>query len=177
MLVTRSFSTFISLPYTLFSIVNVSILQVWFFNLYYKVIIPTWDVSYSFLDNASTFKSVAFSRNLSYNLEYLTLRSFRVVFKGKGFRVKIFRNKRKVTFNFGHSHWTKLKVGFFWFFYKLRRQSYVFITFDLENDQEFKKILPNIRIMNRYTQRGLRLKKQSIKKRFGKISQYISSLH
>ena len=38
-------------------------------------------------------------------------------------------------------------------------------------------VLRYIKEINRYTLRGLRVKKQKLKKRFGKISQMVSSLH
>jgi len=41
----------------------------------------------------------------------------------------------------------------------------------------FKTDLKFYKALNVYTKRGLRLKKQYIKKRFGKISQVVSSLH
>lgn len=176
MLIIRTFSLFLSIPHTVFLIPKVCVVQVWFFNIYHRVILPTYS-NYDILSYSSYFKSLRNSPSLTYNLEFLSLRNFRVVFKGKGFRVRIYRARRKVTFNFGHSHWTKLKLLSFWFAYKLRRQSYVFITYDGYNESLFKSILPSIRVMNRYTQRGLRLKCQAIKRRFGKISQYISSLH
>lgn len=108
---------------------------------------------------------------------FLVFKIFRVVFRGKGFRVKIFRKKKKITLNFGHSHWTKLKFYKSWYFFKLRRQNYIFFSHNLYDLDFFYKTISTIRILNRYTQRGLRLKKQEIKRRFGKISQYISSLH
>lgn len=107
----------------------------------------------------------------------LYIKTFRVIFKGKGYRVRIFRHERKVTLNFGHSHWTKLKVFLPWYFFKLRRQSYVFMSTSIKGVFTFYRDISEIRKLNRYTQRGLRLKSQAIKRRFGKISQYVSSLH
>jgi hypothetical protein len=43
--------------------------------------------------------------------------------------------------------------------------------------QFFKRLLPKVRVYNPYTMRGLRLKKQAIIRRFGKISQHVSILH
>lgn len=100
----------------------------------------------------------------------------RVVFKGKGFRMRKFKNSRKLTFNFGHSHWTKLRLRtFFIMFKRKRRQSqYFFCYYKLLFDQMCLLIM-NIRRINKYTKRGLRLKKQPIIRRFGKISQMLSA--
>ena len=48
----------------------------------------------------------------------------------------------------------------------------LYYAFDL-----YSQIFPNIKLINRYTKRGLRFKRQAIIRRFGKISQHISSLH
>lgn len=111
-------------------------------------------------------------------LKTYTIYWIRVVFKGKGFRLRRFRNTSKVTFNFGHSHWTKL--GFnssqYWF-KKLKRQNYLFFASNFFKLQALSYTLRFIKSLNVYTKRGLRLKKQYIKRRFGKISQVVSSLH
>lgn len=101
----------------------------------------------------------------------------RIVFKGKGFRVRIFRDNKKITLNFGYSHWTKLKFLSNWDVFRLYRQNYLSFCNSWRDFLSFELLLPTIKPMNRYTLRGLRFKKQVIKRRFGKISQYISSLH
>lgn len=101
----------------------------------------------------------------------------RIIFRGKGFRIRNFQDDLKLTFNFGHSHWTKIKLYRQWFFWKIKRQSYVILSYNSKYMEMFKLFFPNIKLLNRYTKRGLRLKRQPIVKRFGKISQYISSLH
>ena len=102
----------------------------------------------------------------------------RIIWRGKAYRVRLFKKNSKFTFNFGHSHWYKMlylksKVQFF----RLRRQNYlVFIKnrFDKRIITDFFK---NIRVYNRYTRRGIRLKKSPYIRRFGKISQVNSILH
>ncbi len=101
----------------------------------------------------------------------------RVAFRGKSFRVRNFRKKHKIILNFGYSHWTRLKLLPMWSFIKKKRQSYVWFTQDLNSYVALLRFLPTIRIYNKYTMRGLRFKQQSIVRRFGKISQHISSLH
>lgn len=100
-----------------------------------------------------------------------------ISFRGKSFRVRNFCRFNKFTFNFGYSHWTKLKLSVFWSFFKRRRQRYVIFTYSIKDFKYFTRFFPNIRRYNCYTMRGLRLKKQPIVRRFGKISQHVSILH
>lgn len=101
----------------------------------------------------------------------------RVAFRGKSFRVRNFKKKHKIILNFGYSHWTRLKLLSSWSFLKKRRQSYVWFTHTLTHFKSLLRFLPRIREYNKYTMRGLRFKQQVIIRRFGKISQHISSLH
>lgn len=101
----------------------------------------------------------------------------KIVFKGKGYRIRCFKKNKKFTFNFGRSHWTKIKLKYNWYLFRFARQKFYISTVGYLNFLEFKKCLRNIKKPNRYTLRGLRFKKQIIRRRFGKISQYISSLH
>jgi hypothetical protein len=100
----------------------------------------------------------------------------RVVFKGKGFRMRKFKNSRKLTFNFGHSHWTKLRLRtYFIIFKRKRRQSQYFFCYSSLLFKRICLLISFLRKINKYTKRGLRLKKQSIIRRFGKISQMLSA--
>lgn len=101
----------------------------------------------------------------------------RIAFKGKGFRIRNFQSDLKLTLNFGHSHWDRIKFFKHWCFWKIRRQSYVIVSYNNIFFHQFLLIFPHIKGINRYTKRGLRLQKQAIIRRFGKISQHISSLH
>lgn len=102
----------------------------------------------------------------------------RVSFRGKGYRLRKFKKHNKVTLNFGHSHWSKLVlVNNLFFFKKIRRQNYLCLTKTYYNYKSLKLSLKFFKKLNSYTKRGLRLKKQYICRRFGKISQVVSSLH
>lgn len=102
----------------------------------------------------------------------------RVSFKGKGYRLRKFKNLNKLTLNFGHSHWAKLSLdNNIFFFKKIRRQNYLCLSKYYNLYNYFKLSLKTFKKINTYTKRGLRLKKQFIKRRFGKISQVVSSLH
>ena len=102
----------------------------------------------------------------------------RVSFRGKGYRLRKFKSLNKVTLNFGHSHWAKLALDDkIFFFKKLRRQNYLCFSKYYNLYKNFKLRIKFFKKLNSYTKRGLRLKKQYIKRRFGKISQVVSSLH
>ena len=102
----------------------------------------------------------------------------RVIFRGKGFRVRKFKNINKLTFNFGHSHWAKVGLDAKNFFFKkLRRQNYICLLKNFKQLKVFQLTIKFVKNLNVYTKRGLRLKKQFIRRRFGKISQVVSSLH
>lgn len=102
----------------------------------------------------------------------------KIIWRGKAYRVRFFKTSSKFTLNFGHSHWLKIifKKNYFNFF-KIRRQSYL-ILFAKRLDSSFlKNIFNKMRVYNRYTRRGIRLKKTPYIRRFGKISQVNSILH
>jgi hypothetical protein len=113
-----------------------------------------------------------------YILKTFSIHWVRVAFRGKGFRLRKFKRVNKVTLNFGHSHWTKLALlPDNYFFKKLKRQNYVCFVKTYQQLKLFKKLIKTVKRLNCYTKRGLRLKKQFIRRRFGKISQVVSSLH
>jgi hypothetical protein len=111
-------------------------------------------------------------------LKTYSIHWFRVSFKGKGYRLRKFKKYNKVTLNFGHSHWAKIALrNSVFFFKKVRRQNYLCFSKNYYFYKQLKGGIKFFKKLNSYTKRGLRLKKQYIKKRFGKISQVVSSLH
>lgn len=111
-------------------------------------------------------------------LKTYSIHWMRVSFKGKGYRLRKFKNLNKITLNFGHSHWSKIAFDLNSFFFKkLKRQNYLCFSKDYFLYKNFRLSIKNYKKLNCYTKRGLRLKKQYIKRRFGKISQVVSSLH
>jgi hypothetical protein len=103
---------------------------------------------------------------------------FRIIWRGKAYRVRYFKSNNKFTLNFGHSHWCKLFYdNFFFNFFKVKRQNYV-IFFNYRKSIKFVEVFFNtIRVFNRYTRRGIRIKNIPTTRRFGKISQVNSSLN
>ncbi len=111
-------------------------------------------------------------------LKTFSMHWMRVSFRGKGYRLRKFKGFNKVTLNFGHSHWAKLALlPELYFFKKLRRQNYLCFMKNYDFYKAIKTDIKFFKSLNVYTKRGLRLRKQYIKKRFGKISQVVSSLH
>jgi len=164
------------LPHTSLILNNSFLVYIYYLSDFYFIYTINFYNNYNPLNNAGDWHQKYPS--LKYNLiNLLKLYWHRVMFKGKGFRVRIFGQNNKITLNFGYSHWTKLKFFNFWTFFKLHRQNYLTFTSSKSDSEHFRCIIPKIKVMNRYTLRGLRLKRQTIKKRFGKISQYVSSLH
>ena len=100
------------------------------------------------------------------------------MWRGKAYRVRLFKKNNKFTLNFGHSHWYKILFNKNYFkFSKLKRQSYL-VLFSNRCDCLFlKQIINSIRILNKYTKRGIKIKKTPYIRRFGKISQVNSMLH
>lgn len=103
---------------------------------------------------------------------------FHIMWRGKAYRVRFFKKSNKFTLNFGYSHWLKIIFNNKIFnFGKLKRQSYI-VLFGKREDKFFLiKILNKLRILNKYTKRGIKIKKTPYIRRFGKISQVNSSLH
>lgn len=114
---------------------------------------------------------------MRYFLNSFIMMWVRIAFRGKGFRIRNFQENLKLTLNFGHSHWDRVKFYQYWFFWKIKRQNYLLVTCTQDLLYYFRSMWPAIKTMNKYTIRGLRLRKQPIIRRFGKISQHISSLH
>jgi hypothetical protein len=102
----------------------------------------------------------------------------RIIWRGKAFRVRYFKKSNKFTFNFGHSHWLKLLFQpQVYTFVKVKRQNYLIIFKDWLKIKYVKYVFNNLRLMNKYTKRGIRVKNSPYIRRFGKISQVNSSLH
>lgn len=102
----------------------------------------------------------------------------KIIWRGKAFRIRFFKKSNKFTFNFGHSHWLKLIFDTKNFnFYKIRNQSYLTLFQWRHQISTIINSFNNIKKMNKYTKRGIRVKTTAYIKRFGKISQVNSSLH
>lgn len=103
---------------------------------------------------------------------------FRIIWRGKAYRIRFFKKYNKFTLNFGHSHWLKIIYNKkFFYFSRLRRQNYTVFFFNRVDIHRIASTFNNLRKFNKYTRRGIRLKKTHFLKRFGKISQVNSILH
>lgn len=102
----------------------------------------------------------------------------RIIWKGKAFRVRYFKKNNKFTLNFGYSHWLKLLFSpKILKFVKLKRQNYLILFEQYSNVLKLQNFFNNLKKMNKYTKRGIRVKNTPYIKRFGKISQINSSSH
>jgi hypothetical protein len=156
--------------FTIFKVYN-SLISVYFLHNNFKLVVP-FNITYLKTKYTDIFKFD------TYLLKSLSTHWVRVIFRGKGFRLRKFKSINKLTLNFGHSHWTKIGLYRFEFFFKkIRRQNYICLIKKYAQLKLFKKIIKKVKSLNVYTKRGLRLKKQFIRRRFGKISQVVSSLH
>ncbi len=120
-----------------------------------------------------------FFKKLKHFFAYTFLMYYlRIVWRGKAYRVRFFKTSNKFTFNFGHSHWCKLIYDKQYIsFFRLKRQNYLVYCADVTDRLKIIKLINSIRTYNKYTRRGIRIKKASYIKRFGKISQVNSILH
>lgn len=137
-----------------------------------KFIILTFEVKSFFSTN---FKFWRFWKKY-YTYTFITY-YLKIIWRGKAYRVRLFKKSSKFTFNFGHSHWCKMTFSTPVKFFRLKRQSYLALASTKTQVREIKDFFKSIRIYNRYTRRGIRLKKSPYIRRFGKISQVNSILH
>lgn len=149
--------------------------NIWLCNIFLKknfaIVIPI----------ASSINNLKIKKFFQFNkfvLKTFSQHWFRISFRGKGFRLRKFKHLSKLTLNFGHSHWARVALSKdLYFLKKIRRQNYLCVTRFFSNYKNLKKDLKKYKTLNKYTKRGLRLRKQFIFRRFGKISQVVSSLH
>jgi hypothetical protein len=158
-----------ALSYIILKLPN-TLVCVYFLGVNYKLVIP-------FSSFYSKFEKKLLESFNAHLLKSVSIHWVRVIFRGKGFRVRKFRGYNKLTFNFGRSHWTKIGLTTNFFFKKMRRQNYMCLIKSHSMLKDFRSCVKIVKRLNVYTKRGLRLKKQYILRRFGKISQVVSSLH
>lgn len=115
------------------------------YNLYYTYRITDFFIHY--IDNWTLF----FIKKLK--------------FKGKGF--KIIKNKQKLFLSFNHSHIT-LMIFFNVICVKINKLKYIFLYKNYLKLIKIVKTLYNIRPINIFTKKGIRLSRQKIFKKIGK---------
>lgn len=146
-----------------------------------KIIIKKINKFVIFLMNftLSYYTKPKYTKILKHYYTYTFITFFlRIIWRGKAYRVRLFKKSCKFTLNFGYSHWCKLWYNNHFFkFFKLKRQNYLVLFSNRWEDYYLKYLFSTIRIYNKYTRRGIRFKKTPYIRRFGKISQVNSSLH
>lgn len=151
-----------------------------------KTIICTFlkKTKYSYFNNNKTIYGNINYKNLKKNIlnkkckyRYILRKKIKWTFKkfkyrGKGFKIKKFKRYSKITCRLGRSHWTKLIFNKKVFKVKrTKKNTYCLIIFKKNKIKNLKKYILRIKGINKYTKRGIRLNRQFVKKRFGKISQ------
>lgn len=139
-----------------------------------KIRIDKWTNSLIIFKDFSCFDKDILSQNKINNLLNSWGKFYynKIKFKGKGFRIKFFKKIKLIKLFFGKSH----KTFFFLKNIKKKRiNKYKFILYGLNKNKiiNISKKIINIKKINFYTLRGLRLSKQTIYKRKGKKGTYI----
>jgi len=155
------------------------------YNLKKIIKIPMADEKNIYLDrntNCILFEKNQLKKNWNLILNKINKNLFlfeniffdKIKFKGKGFRVRFKKNSKILKFTFGHSHINylfindvKTKVK------RLGKYKYIFKSKNKIKMNLFLKKVKNIKPINMYTKRGIRISRQIIYKRKGKKSTYI----
>ena len=91
-------------------------------------------------------------------------------YKGKSYRIRLFKTKKKFTFHVGYSHWVKLLFNItFIRCFKRHRTAFNALTYSTSVQRYFSFIIRTIKKPNYYTLRGVRLKQQVFYRRFRKF--------
>lgn len=138
-----------------------------------SIFIDKWSNSIVLQNNKTKLKTTKINNTIfnflnSWNKYFYN----KIKFKGKGFRIKFFKKIKLIKFYFGKSHKT------FFILKKIKRKKinkYKFILLGLNNNKlkKISKKISNIKNINLYTLRGLRISRQIIYKRKGKKGTYI----
>lgn len=129
------------------------------------------------------YSTLQFFKKFNHLLFYFLIFWKRIIFRGKSFRVRLFKKKNKFILNFGYSHKTILKLFHQWAAARRKRkkerdrQRYVVYTNDPAVVKKFVLFFTNIKPYNCYTRRGLRFKVSPYGRRKGKLNQHVSILH
>jgi len=120
------------------------------------------------------------NKNIIFNINYFNkfLKSlniyffFKLKFKGKGYRIRFYKKNKIVKFYFGKSH-----ITFFFFkkliLKKINKYKFIIKSLNYESLKNTAVNVSNIKPINKYTLRGLRISRQKIFKRKGKKGSYI----
>lgn len=131
------------------------------YNSLFLIITP---VTYNM--DAYFFKHIKFIYKYwygTYNFYWL-----RMVWRGKAYRVRFKKKKRKLLFNLGHSHWTRImykKIEYNTI--KIKRRVYMFYFKHKYSIDEVCNTFVKLKKFNQYTLRGARIVQRPLKKRYG----------
>jgi ribosomal protein L6P/L9E len=97
--------------------------------------------------------------------------SKKIKFKGKGFRLKLKKSKKIIKFFFGHSH-TNIAFIKNLFLKKSGKYKFILKSVNYNNLQKIAFKIYNVKPINIFTNRGIRVSRQIIFKRKGKKGSY-----
>ena len=134
----------------------------------FLLVIP--QAQFSFLDNFNlAVGRVSIGDHIGsalFNMLFLPF-FFKFIYKGKSYRVRLFKKKAKFTFNLGYAHWTKFWFNKFKFYFKKQQRTIFFsLVYSKVLYIALKILLKKLKSPNFYTLRGVRLRRQIVYKRF-----------
>ena len=128
------------------------------------------------------FKRDVDNKHINYNLNFKEINKYlktfeiyffiKIKFKGKGFKIKFNKKLKLIKFFFGRSHITyyvlkKIKLK------KITKYKFILKSLNLSKLRKKASDITYIKPVNLYTLRGIRISRQTIKKRKGKKSSYM----
>lgn len=122
--------------------------------------------------------SYNFKNNLTKNVleNYIKLLNtyffIKIKFKGKGYKIKIFKKKKILSLYFNKSHINLFKLIHI-YIKKINKYKFLLKSNNIYNLKKLSKLIIHVRPLNIYTLRGLRISKQIVLKRKGKKNAYL----
>jgi len=129
------------------------------------------NININFYNNLSIFKKIVMNLNNSLNIYFFK----KITFAGKGYKIKkIYKNiqniyKNIISFYFNKSHFNTVYFNNV-LIKKLKKTKLIISSINLKHLYYLTNIILNIRKVNIFTLKGLRLSRQIIYKKIGKKS-------
>lgn len=86
--------------------------------------------------------------------DYNSIKHYKIIFSGKGYKLDTIKNKYYFFFNYSH-----LLVLFFkkTIFLRIKKNKIMILRFNSNNNNELIEKIKNIRKINKYTQKGIKV--------------------
>lgn len=96
----------------------------------------------------------------------------KIKYHGKGYKIRKNNKFKKLTCRFGRSHWTKVIFNNrLLVIRRTKKNTFTFISLNSKIFNQLRSIVLAIKGVSKYTKRGIRLTRQPLKRRYGKVSQ------